>query len=232
MEKSEIIEGYTSVCHYSDPNVEECIARVTEKARQILAAGAPNLGIQPLEPLKVPSIRLRQHNVPKNGFKYDAWLSDIMVKGLGNFTINKLDVYPEELKVTANVSLPHLVLTGDYVILGGFQMLPVESTGKINANFTQCTASLEAIGARVHKRMVVRDAIVRLHCSGPLRTDLNEAHSTTGEMEMITDHIAGMHSAEITREVQPAVETALAMVLEDVANKFLKHVPYDMVFPN
>lgn len=50
--------------------------------------------------------------------------------------------------------------------------------------------------------------------------------------EMITDHLVGMHSSEIAKEVQPAVETALAMVLEDVANKFLKNIPADMVFPN
>lgn len=48
--------------------------------------------------------------------------------------------------------------------------------------------------------------------------------------EKITDHIVKMHSNEIVSEVRPAVETALSMVLEDIANKFLKHVPYDMVF--
>lgn len=49
---------------------------------------------------------------------------------------------------------------------------------------------------------------------------------------MITDHIAHMHSTDIAKEVQPAVETALGMVLEDIANKFLKHIPQDMIFPN
>lgn len=49
---------------------------------------------------------------------------------------------------------------------------------------------------------------------------------------MITNHIASMHSADIAKEVQPAVETALAMVLEDIANKFLKYIPPDMVFAN
>ncbi|KAJ2943928.1 hypothetical protein O0L34_g8249 [Tuta absoluta] len=219
------------LCHYSDPHVEECIKRMTEQAKPLLANGIPSIGIQPLEPLKIPSIRLRQHNTPKNGFKYDAWLSDVMLKGLTNFTFNKLDVYPEELKVTANISLPLLVMNGEYVILGSFQMLPIESTGKMSANFSSCTAALVALGARVHKRMVIREATVRLQCSGQTRADLYNAHSTTHDMEMITDHIAEMHAADIAREVQPAVETALAMVLEDVANKFLKHVPADMVFP-
>ncbi|KAH9632681.1 hypothetical protein HF086_008508 [Spodoptera exigua] len=180
-----------SACHYSDPNVAECIQRIAEQARQLLAQGVPSLNIQPLEPLKIPSI----------------------------------SVYPEELKVTANISLPHLMMSGDYVVLGDFQMLPVESTGKMAANFTQCTAALEALGARVHKRMVIRDASVHLKCTGPLKASLMEAHSTTGEM-------AQMHSMDIAKEVQPAVETALAMVLEDVANKFLKHIPPDMVFAN
>lgn len=49
---------------------------------------------------------------------------------------------------------------------------------------------------------------------------------------MITDHIINMHSMELAKEVQPAIETALAMVLEDIANKFLKNVPPEMVFPN
>ncbi|XP_060809377.1 uncharacterized protein LOC106140689 [Amyelois transitella] len=222
----------SSVCHYSDPNVADCIQRMAEQARHLLAKGVPTLGVQPLEPLKVPSIRLRQHNVPKNAFKYDAWLSDVMISGLTNFTFNKLDVYPEDLKVTANISLPHLVMTGEYVILGEFQMLPVESTGKMSANFSMCTAALVALGARVHKRMVIRDADVRLRCSDTVKADLNEVHSTTNEMEMITDHIAKMHSSEIVKEIQPAVETSLAMVLEDIANKFLKHIPSEMVFPN
>lgn len=46
-------------------------------------------------------------------------------------------VFPEELKVTANISLPHLEMLGDYVVLGDFQMLPVESTGKMAANFSK-----------------------------------------------------------------------------------------------
>lgn len=41
-----------------------------------------------------------------------------------------------------------------------------------------------------------------------------------------------MHTTELAKEVQPAVETALAMVLEDIANKFLKHITPNMVFPN
>lgn len=49
---------------------------------------------------------------------------------------------------------------------------------------------------------------------------------------MITDHISQMHSTEIAKEVQPAVETALGMVLEDISNKFLKHIRPDMVFPD
>lgn len=46
-------------------------------------------------------------------------------------------VYPEELKVTANISLPQLHMHGEYVVLGEFQMLPVESTGKMAANFSK-----------------------------------------------------------------------------------------------
>ncbi|XP_034840918.1 circadian clock-controlled protein daywake-like [Maniola hyperantus] len=220
------------VCHYSDPNVSECIKRVAEQARQLLAHGIPSFGIQPLEPLKVPNIRLRQHNMPQNRFKYDAWFTDTTIYGLTNYTFNKLDIYPEDIKVTGNISLPRLTMSGEYVVIGEFQMLPVESTGIIHANFTKCTAALDAVGARVHKRMVIKDANVKLRCTGAIEATLSEAHSTTGEMEMITDHIIHMHANELAKEVQPAVETALGMVLEDIANKFLKHIPTNMVFPN
>ncbi|XP_073947398.1 uncharacterized protein [Choristoneura fumiferana] len=225
-------DNLLSECHYSDPAVGACIRRAAERARAVLARGAPALAVQPLDPLAVPSIRLRQHSAPHNHFKYDAWLSDVVLHGLTKYEFNKLDVYPEDLKVTANITLPHLEMFSEYVILGEFQMLPVESTGKMSVNFTKCTAALEALGARVHKRILIRDAAVRLRCSGPLQAALMEAHSTTGEMEMITQHVARMHAAELAGEVQPALETALAMVLEDVANKFLKHMPADAVFPN
>lgn len=81
----------TSICHYSDPNVALCIQRVAEQARHLLAQGVPSLNIQPLEPLRIPSIRLRQHHMPKKGFKYDAWLSDVMLKGITNYTFNNLE---------------------------------------------------------------------------------------------------------------------------------------------
>ncbi|KAJ0181378.1 hypothetical protein K1T71_003463 [Dendrolimus kikuchii] len=223
-----LLLAHSSVCHYTEPDVAQCIQRVAEQARQILALGVPSLNIQPLEPLKIPSIRLRQHNMPKNGFKYDAWLSDVTLKGLTNYTFNKLDVFPEEMKIKSNISLPHLLMAGDYMVIGEFQMLPVESAGTISANFTQCTAALEALGARVSNRMVIRDATVRLRCTGETQAKLMEAHSTSGEMEMITDHIINMHSVDLAKEVQPAIETALAMVLEDIANKFLKTVPPEM----
>ncbi|CAG9782757.1 unnamed protein product [Diatraea saccharalis] len=61
----------------NDPNVADCIRRMAEQAKNVLAAGVPSLGVQSLEPLRVPSIRLRQHNMPRNKFKYDAWLSDL-----------------------------------------------------------------------------------------------------------------------------------------------------------
>ncbi|GBP92691.1 hypothetical protein EVAR_69830_1 [Eumeta japonica] len=170
------------ICHYSDPNVTECIQRAAEHARIFLAHGIPSMGIQPLEPLRVPSVRLRQHNAPDNAFKYDAWLSDVTVMGLTDYTFNKLDVYPEELKVTANLSLPHLYLRGEYVVLGHFQMLPVEAVGKMYANFTSCSAAIEATGARVHRRMVVRDAVVRLRCVGAPHVQFADYHSATEQM--------------------------------------------------
>ncbi|XP_059049445.1 uncharacterized protein LOC131844548 [Achroia grisella] len=197
----------TSVCHYSDPNVAQCIQRMAEQAKHLLAQGVPSFGIQPLEPLKVPNIRLRQHNPPKNAFKYDAWLSDVVLHGLTNFSFNKLDVYPEEMKVTANITLPKLDVSADYVILGKFQMLPVESTGKLSANFTMCTAALVALGARVHKRMVIKDADVRLRCGGALNGRLDEAHSTTTEM------VGGF--------ICPREEKALGRCLRDALNTYI-----------
>lgn len=79
------------ICHYSDPNVADCIKRVAEQAKLLLARGIPSFNIQPLEPLKVPSIRLRQHNMPQAHFKYDAWLTDLTLNGLTNYTFNKLE---------------------------------------------------------------------------------------------------------------------------------------------
>ncbi|KAL4705662.1 hypothetical protein ACJJTC_011224 [Scirpophaga incertulas] len=40
----------------------------------------------------------------RNKFKYDAWLSDITLRGLTNYSFNNLDVFPEDMKVTANIS--------------------------------------------------------------------------------------------------------------------------------
>lgn len=51
--------------------------------------------------------------------------------------IHNFSVYPEDLKVTGNISLPRLVMSGEYVVIGEFQMLPVESTGMLEANFSK-----------------------------------------------------------------------------------------------
>lgn len=86
-----IVSWVLAECHYSDPAVAACIRRAAERARPLLARGAPALAVQPLEPLTVPSIRLRQHNAPHNHFKYDAWLSDVVLHGLTKYDFNKLE---------------------------------------------------------------------------------------------------------------------------------------------
>ncbi|VVC90729.1 unnamed protein product [Leptidea sinapis] len=143
------------VCHYSDPGVSGCIIRVAEQARKLLAHGIQSFGIQPLEPLKIPSIRLRQHNMPQNS------------------------VYPDELRVSA-----------------------------------YCTAALEAVGAKVHKRIVIKDANVKMRCTGPVDASLKEAHSTTGEM--------GNIDATVTIKLgrRPRANSSDALSCEDLHVKF------------
>jgi hypothetical protein len=50
-----------------------------------------------------------------------------------------------------------------------------------------CTAAFVAQGARVHRRIVIKDVTVRLRCAGQMQASLDDAHSTTGEMGMDND---------------------------------------------
>lgn len=40
-----------------------------------------------------------------------------------------------------------------------------------------------------------------------------------------------MHAKEIVEEVKPAVETVIAMIVDDITNKVFQSLPYNRIFP-
>ncbi|XP_063829428.1 uncharacterized protein LOC135078799 [Ostrinia nubilalis] len=215
-----LVDWKPTPCHYSDPNVAECIQRMAEQARHLLAQGVPSLNIQALEPLKVPSIRLRQHNMPKNKFKYDAWLSDIMLRGLTNYTFNNLEcIY---ISLHCSSKLHELRMKGNYKLSGKLLMLPIEGEGKFSAKYGDIDALVTIVLGRKHQpnhfdTLTCEDLDVKFHM-GYASMELENLFGGDNELGNSMNKFLNENWQKLAGELQAPMEEALHDFLRPLAD--------------
>lgn len=73
--------SFISPCSASDPNLSECVEKVINIAGPTFADGLPELGIAPLDPVKLGTV-----NVDNPALK--IVFSDTVVSGLRGFRMN------------------------------------------------------------------------------------------------------------------------------------------------
>jgi len=117
---------YVKTCPIDKPNFINCSTHAVQLLFDRIPSGVPEIGLEPLDPLKVPIIKILQGVGPVN---VNASLTDVTVTGFGKTKILLNNVDPNTYDFYTELHLPRLRIEGRYNLLGKILVIPLKGNG-------------------------------------------------------------------------------------------------------
>ncbi|KAI4458915.1 hypothetical protein MML48_6g00006193 [Holotrichia oblita] len=117
---------YVTTCQIKKPDFVNCSTNAVQKLFNEIPSGIPEIGLDPLDPLQVPIIKILQGAGPVN---VNASLTDVTVLGFGNTHIRHNNVDSKTYDFYTELSLPRLRIDGNYKLLGRILVIPLKGAG-------------------------------------------------------------------------------------------------------
>ncbi|KAI5713682.1 hypothetical protein M8J76_003476 [Diaphorina citri] len=142
------IPDYIHICQRSDPQANICINNSIEALRSKLAEGIPELDVPAIEPLIIPTIRLKRGT---QAAQLDANMTGIAVYGCSSFRIDELRTDLVNNVFNFKLTLPKLRFSGKYSLNMNVLFLRVNGKGDMFGNFTDYKPTVQMRGFKVQK---------------------------------------------------------------------------------
>ncbi|CAG9834880.1 unnamed protein product [Diabrotica balteata] len=121
-------------CKASDPDYEKCVLKGFQDARPFFLKGIPELGFPALEPFRVQKFAV--NSTISNLVKIDAVCENAEITGLANTVIQDLKADPIKHYGEIRLFIPWMYTNFDYDVKGQLLVIPLESKGHFEGNFT------------------------------------------------------------------------------------------------
>ncbi|CAH1118477.1 unnamed protein product [Phaedon cochleariae] len=119
------------ICHKSDPNLGDCMAKSIETSLKFLAQGNKELGLPVLEPMFVKDMEIGGST--GKSVSLQQKYHNVKVHGMTNSKIKVLNIDLEKgCSWRMNISSPTIRLEGEYEMQGQVLVFPMNAKGKCN----------------------------------------------------------------------------------------------------
>lgn len=227
----ERVPDFLHVCHKSDPNLADCIIKSVEFLRPYLAAGIPEMGIPPIEPLDVGTL-LVSENTASNGLRITT--KDIQSYGSSSFIINKLEVVEYGQQYHLDLALPHIYATGIYTVNGQILVLPIRGTGSFSGNFTNCIGSTNIFFnrniANENDHVLIKKIEIKIQV-GKGSIKLNNLFNGDRNLGDAINDVINQNFEIVSADVIPLIENALQRTFKKTLNKIVSRFTNKQLFP-
>lgn len=120
-----------TLCHRTDPQLEQCFLNAVEQIRPHFHEGVPDLFIPPMNPLVIPQAGLN------SGDNFKASFKNIEVYYADEFKVDYLKVDLDKVFIDLMVSFPRLRIKSQYNIDGRILILTLKGQGPADGNFSE-----------------------------------------------------------------------------------------------
>ncbi|XP_015604816.1 uncharacterized protein LOC107272305 [Cephus cinctus] len=222
---------YIKPCKRTDPDIDICVANSIESLRGKLAEGIPELGAPPIEPLYLDQVRLLRG---PSGARLDVNLTDIKVAGPSTFKVRDLKVNVDDILFTFKVSFDRLSFRGKYQIDARVLLLRLSGNGDLTGNFTGYDSDVILTAKKVYRNNGEYLDFERMKLAikiGTASVYLNNLFGGDPILGAASNQVLNANSALFVEELRPVLESSLADLFTDVANKITRSFTYDELFP-
>ncbi|XP_015173973.1 PREDICTED: circadian clock-controlled protein-like [Polistes dominula] len=227
--QSKDIPDFIHVCKRNDPNIVPCVTESVESLKPYLQKGVPEYNIPSLEPLLLKNLIATE----RAGLRISA--KDVEAYGASDFTITDLKTNFDKLEFDLKIKLPHLHIKGNYDINGRVLLLPIQGSGPMNGNFTQCTGSVKVRAGSTEEpngdhRLFIEDFQMKITVGkGTLNLDnLFGGEKVLGD---VINNAINSNFDAFLGEMQPLIEKALSDAFREIANGIISNFTYEQLFP-
>ncbi|KAJ2950151.1 hypothetical protein O0L34_g11503 [Tuta absoluta] len=119
--------SFVKTCLKSDPEFDECSRQAVQMLFDALGPGLPEIGLPPLDPLKIPKIRILQGDGPVN---VNAALDNVIVTGFGKSEVLESMVDGKTYDFYTKVRVPKIRIEGTYDLRGKILLIPLVGRGQ------------------------------------------------------------------------------------------------------
>ncbi|CAH1163964.1 unnamed protein product [Phaedon cochleariae] len=121
-------------CSKSDPNYTKCILESFEDSKQHFLNGIPELNFPPFDPFLLPIMSVNR--TINDLVSINAICKNINVTGFRNTILDDLKADPQKHTGEIRLTVPWMFLDMDYEVLGQLLIVPLQSSGHFQGNFT------------------------------------------------------------------------------------------------
>ncbi|CAB3223218.1 unnamed protein product [Arctia plantaginis] len=118
---------FVKTCFRKDPEFDDCSRQAVQQLFNALGPGLPEIGVEPLDPLKIPKIRILQgDDGPVN---VNAALDHVTVTGFGKTEVLSSRVDRKTYDFHTKIRIPKIRIEGTYELKGKILLIPLVGRG-------------------------------------------------------------------------------------------------------
>ncbi|TDG52150.1 hypothetical protein AWZ03_001431 [Drosophila navojoa] len=230
--KSSKLPEFLKVCYRDSPDLNTCARSSFESLEPRLMNGIPELYIPPMEPLRVPEIKMDQdsgaiylHSVYKN----------VKISGISKHTLHNLTIVPSQLKFALGITFPKLKLESQYSIKGKIMMMPMLGDGNCKVELSNITVATEMIGEEYKKdgatHLKIKEIKVKYELAD-VHMQLDNLFNGDKALGKRMNDFLNENWRSLSEEVRPLMIKALVDILRASVDKLFDAFSYDDLLPS
>ncbi|XP_030572088.1 protein takeout [Drosophila novamexicana] len=229
--KSSKLPAFLKVCHRDSPDLNVCARESFESLEPRLMDGIPELYIPPMEPLRVPEIKMDQDS---GAIYLHSMYKNVKISGISKHTLNNLSIDPSQLKFTLSLTFPKLKLESEYSIKGKIMMMPMLGDGNCQVELTNITMATELFGEEYMKNgasyLRIKDIKVKYDLAN-VHMQLDNLFNGDKALGQRMNDFLNENWKSLSDEVRPLMIKALVDILRASIDKLFEAFSYDELLP-
>ncbi|KAF2878655.1 hypothetical protein ILUMI_27514 [Ignelater luminosus] len=225
------LPSYFPRCHVDDPELEKCLIEATKTVRPHVKKGVPELNIPPMDPLVIPEVTLQQGT---NAVNYKMKLINATIRGLGDYEFTEFVYDPKTFIFHGTSLFKGISLVSNYNIDGKILVAPINGKGTLKIQLGPSTGSLVIKGELVKRNGEDYYNIIDVKATTKISNstgNFDGLFNGNEQLSQATNKLLNDNSAELIKEVSPAIEEVIAKLITRLMQGITTNVPYNKVLP-
>ncbi|KAL1458612.1 hypothetical protein WDU94_008748, partial [Cyamophila willieti] len=218
-------------CHRSDPEFNKCVIDVLNEVQPIRAAGIPELGLEPFDPLVIPKFVMDD----MEGVKLKQTLTDVTITGLKNAKIIRGDFTKLPNSIEMTWETPDLKVKNNYSMEGEIMGINLKGKGQSSFNCTQIRDKVklktELVKINGEDYLQIKDVKYTLEAPKTAKLRYTNTLSKDKKLTEATTKFFNDNWRSLFDTFKSFRSAHMETMVQDYLNQLLALYPYEKMFP-